>query len=71
MTDTQSQVTEDEAVPGHDHGDGTWILLEDARKQAAAYARAFLPKEPDEVDCETCRVIKLIAAGLEGTNDGG
>lgn len=71
MTDIQDQAPEVEVDHGHDHHDGTWILLADARAQAAAFARAFLPKEPDEVDCETCRVIKLIAAGLEGTNDGG
>lgn len=67
MTDTtEAPVTDTEPEVEHVH----WIKLEDARAQAAAYVRGFLPAEPDEVDCETCRVIKIIANGLEGNGDG-
>jgi hypothetical protein len=67
MTDIQDlPVAEPEPEVEHVH----WIKLEDARAQAAAYVRGFLPAEPDEVDCETCRVIKIIANGLEGNGDG-
>lgn len=49
-----------------------WITVEDARQQTHDYVLSFLPEEPDEDgDCETCRVIKQIAAGLRGAPDGG
>lgn len=56
--------------PDADHDHEPWIRLSDARAQAAAFARGFLPAEPDQEDCETCRVIKLIAAGFESSGDG-
>lgn len=42
-----------------------WLPVEVARQQAHDYVLSFLPDEPDEGgDCETCRVIKAIAAGF-------
>ena len=48
-----------------------WLTVADARQQAHDYVLGFLPEEPDEVDCETCRTIKQIAAGLKGAPDDG
>ena len=48
-----------------------WITLADAKQQAANYILSHLPEDPDVGgDCETCRVIKGMAAGLLGQTDG-
>ena len=48
-----------------------WLTVADARQQAHDYVLGFLPEEPDEVECETCKTIKKIAAGLKGVPDDG
>jgi hypothetical protein len=47
-----------------------WITIAEAKRQASEFVLSFLPDEPDVIDCETCRVIKLIAAGLRGEASG-
>jgi microcystin degradation protein MlrC len=65
---TQDQMTTQPEVVDENE---QWITVADAKRQAADYILAHLPDEPDVGgDCETCRVIKGMAAGLVGDGDG-
>lgn len=64
---TTSQMTaQPEATP-----DEELVTISQAKQLAANYILSHLPEDPDVGgDCETCRVIKGMAAGLLGQTDG-
>lgn len=43
-----------------------WIPVAEASRQAREFVLSFLPKdEPEDHDCETCRVIRAVADGFK------